>query len=156
MTHAPPQLDQELQRRLLGAALKTYNHAYCPYSGFPVGAAVATRHGGLFAGCNVENAAYPLGTCAEASALSVMMSSGDPGPLVASLIIGGHPGKQDVCTPCGGCRQRLREFANDDLPCLFYSLDRDKTPVLRLQLTLGTLLPHAFDSAHLSHPSGSS
>lgn len=88
---------------LLAAADAVAAQAYAPYSGFRVGAAVRTRDGRVFAGCNVENAAYPLGTCAEPAALSRAVAEGDarPGDVEAMAI---------TASPCGGCRQWLAEF----------------------------------------------
>jgi cytidine deaminase len=83
--------------------------AYAPYSRFPVGAALRTPGGAFFAGCNVENAAYPLGVCAETSAISAMIAAGERG--IAEILVLG-PGPQKIA-PCGACRQRIAEFAGD-------------------------------------------
>src|SRR3954463_12097202 len=98
--------------RLIEAARSAQRRAHAPYSRFPVGAAVLDELGRVHAGCNVENAAYPLGTCAEAGAIAAMVLAGGQrtGPLVVVA-----QGPQPV-TPCGGCRQRLREFALPDTP----------------------------------------
>jgi len=74
--------------------------AYAPYSRFAVGAAILTDSGNLYKGCNVENAAYPIGVCAEASAISAMIMGGDT--KIAAIAVAGHG--EALCTPCGGCR----------------------------------------------------
>jgi cytidine deaminase len=91
---------------LLEAADEVALRAYAPYSGFLVGAAVRTRDGRVFAGCNVENAAYPLGSCAERTAIARAVAEGgcSPGDLEAIAI---------TASPCGGCRQWLVEFRVD-------------------------------------------
>ncbi|HYD98902.1 MAG TPA: cytidine deaminase [Alphaproteobacteria bacterium] len=98
---------------LFQPALAAYRNAYAPYSKFNVGAAVRTADGRIFAGCNVENAAYPQGHCAESSALGAMATAGGR-QVVEVVVVGGQPGDGLLCTPCGGCRQRLREFCPPD------------------------------------------
>ena len=97
---------------LVNAAIEARENAYARYSGFRVGAALIDDQGRLHVGCNVENAAYPLGSCAEAAAISAMVQEG--GVRIVKIAVAG--GKHDVasCTPCGGCRQRIAEFADDD------------------------------------------
>src|SRR5919202_2457338 len=95
---------------LLAAASAARANAHVPYSRFPVGAARRAASGRVHAGCNVENAAYPQGQCAEASAIGVMVAAGDR-DIVEAAVIGGGEG---LCSPCGGCRQRLVEFADHD------------------------------------------
>ena len=111
-------------------------NAYCPYSKFQVAAVVEDDQGALHAGCNVENAAYPLGNCAEASAIAAMIAGG--GRRIARIFVTG-PGKAPV-TPCGGCRQRIREFAGLETPVICLGVDGG-TP---LETTLGALQPHSF------------
>jgi cytidine deaminase len=125
---------------LIHAAQQALQRAYAPYSGFHVGAAICTESGGIYAGCNVENAAYPLGCCAEASAISAMVMAGHRS--IAAVAVAGIG--QVLTTPCGGCRQRLREFASDDTPILIC----DESG-LRLATTLGELLPHSFGPDNL-------
>jgi cytidine deaminase len=120
---------------LLTAATKAREHAYAPYSGFPVGAAVRGASGRVYAGCNVENAAYPLGGCAEAAAIAAMVQAGER-RITEILVIGGG---EKPCTPCGGCRQRLAEFAAPETPVHVCAPDG-----LRLDTSLGELLPHGF------------
>ena len=86
--------------------------AYAPYSRFRVGAALRDENGGVHAGCNVENAAYPIGTCAEAGAIAAMILAG--GTRIAEILVVGDGAA--LVTPCGGCRQRIREFARADTP----------------------------------------
>src|SRR4051794_31531653 len=83
---------------------------YAPYSKFHVGAAVRDEEGGIHGGCNVENVAYPQGLCAEASAIAALVGAGRHRVLECAVI---GPGPE-IVTPCGGCRQKLREFAGDD------------------------------------------
>ena len=111
-----------------------------PYSRFAVGAAVLDERGRIHAGCNVENAAYPQGWCAEASALAVMVAAG--GKRVQAVAVCAE--SAEVVTPCGGCRQKLREFAGSDCPV--WAAD---TTGLRASFTLAELLPHSFGPAHL-------
>jgi homotetrameric cytidine deaminase len=91
---------------LVGAAREAMEHAHAPYSRFRVGAALRAEDGSVHAGANVENAAYPQGQCAEASAIGVLVAAGRTRVLEAAVISDGAA----ICVPCGGCRQRLREF----------------------------------------------
>ena len=129
---------------LIAAAQQVRAQAHAPYSKFAVGAAVLDEQGRIHAGCNVENAAYPQGWCAEASALAVMVAAGGKRVLaVAVCAVADAP-----VTPCGGCRQKLREFAADDCPVWVADMTG-----LRASYTLGALLPHGFGPAHLKpHP----
>lgn len=92
---------------LLSAALAVQRNAHAPYSKFPVGAALRSRSGQVFTGCNVENSAYPLGTCAEAGAIAAMAAAGERAIEVLVTVADGDI----LATPCGGCRQKIREFA---------------------------------------------
>ena len=121
---------------LLAAAEAARAHAHAPYSNFHVGAAILADDGTIYAGCNVENAAYPLGNCAEASAIAAMIGGG--GRRIRSIMTIG-PGSAPVM-PCGGCRQRIREFAELDTPVICLGLDGG----VPLETTLGELLPHSF------------
>jgi cytidine deaminase len=109
--------------------------AYAPYSKFHVGAVVRDEDGGIHGGCNVENAAYPQGLCAEASAIAALIAAGKH-RVVECLVIG--PGN-DIVTPCGGCRQKLREFAADDLKIHLCGPEG-----VHRTVTLGQLLPMSF------------
>jgi cytidine deaminase len=96
-------------RQLFEAARSAKSRAHCPYSGYPVGAAVRTTSGRVYTGCNVENASYPEGTCAETAAIAAMVLDGEHSiDTVLTVTDGATPG-----TPCGGCRQRIREFADE-------------------------------------------
>ena len=95
---------------LIKAATEARQHAHNRYSNFAVGAALVDDKGRLHVGCNVENAAYPLGSCAEAGAISSMVIEG--GTRIVKIAVVGGSGEIGPCTPCGGCRQRIREFAN--------------------------------------------
>jgi cytidine deaminase len=126
------------------AALAARAAAYAPYSRFAVGAALRDEQGRVHAGCNVENAAYPQGWCAEASALAAMVLAGGRGVREVAVCAAGLV----PVTPCGGCRQKLREFAAAD--CVIWSLGADGQPLGRF--TLGELLPHSFGPDHLAAP----
>ena len=127
--------------RLQDAARAARLRAYAPYSRFAVGAALLDEQGRVHAGCNVENAAYPQGTCAEAGALAALVLAGGT-RIVAALVVGEGAAP---CTPCGGCRQKLREFAGDDLPVLVADPSG-----LRARYTLRELLPASFGPDHLN------
>lgn len=126
---------------LIDAAIAAMKKAYAPYSKFPVGAALRGASGAVYAGCNVENAAYPQGCCAEASAISAMVLGGDT--KIAEVAVAGQG--EGLVTPCGGCRQRLREFADDDV--LIHICGPQG---LRRTVTLGELLPLSFGPDNLS------
>jgi xanthosine phosphorylase len=125
-------------RDLLDAALVAYGNAHAPYSRFQVGAAVRTAGGRIFAGANVENAAFPEGNCAEASALAAMVAAGERRIVEVLVVAAG----ERLCTPCGGCRQRLCEFGSPDT--LVHLCD---PAGLRRTVTLGELLPLSFSLA---------
>jgi cytidine deaminase len=97
---------------LIAAARRARETAYAPYSRFHVGAVVLTEDGQVFSGCNVENAAYPEGVCAEAGAISAMALGG--GRKIRFVAISAGPeGELRACLPCGGCRQKILEFAGE-------------------------------------------
>lgn len=96
---------------LINAALEARENAYSRYSNYSVGAAIVDDRGYLHVGCNVENAAYPLGSCAEASAIGAMVQQG--GRRIVKIAVAGGSGDIGSCTPCGGCRQRINEFADE-------------------------------------------
>jgi cytidine deaminase len=127
---------------LLDAARAVRGRAHAPYSRFAVGAAVLDEQGRVHAGANVENAAYPQGWCAEASALAVMVAAGGHRLRAVAVVA---QAAQPVL-PCGGCRQKLREFAGADLPIWVADTAAGAVP---LRFTLGELLPHAFGPEHL-------
>ncbi len=129
-----------MDEKMLDAARGAMNKAYAPYSKFKVGAVVRGGNGALYAGCNVENAAYPQGCCAEASAISAMVMDGETSITEICVIGGGD----ELVTPCGGCRQRLREFGADDVPVHVCGPEG-----LRKTVTLGQLLPLPFGPENL-------
>ncbi len=136
-------LTDVLQEKLLQAARAARTQAYAPYSKYRVGAAVLDEQGRIHAGCNVENAAYPQGVCAEAGALSAMVLAG--GTRVHAVLVVGAAAGASWTTPCGGCRQKLREFCAPDTPILTAS-DEALGPAF----TLAQLLPESFGPAHLN------
>jgi cytidine deaminase len=135
--------EQLLAQRLWGAALAVQARAHAPYSRFHVGAALVDDQGHTHTGCNVENAAYPQGVCAEAGAISAMVASG--GRQIRGILVAGT-GTQWV-TPCGGCRQKIREFAAPHTPVWVANAE-----CIQARLTLEALLPHSFGPDHLSEP----
>lgn len=126
---------------MLAAARAAQRRAHAPYSKFFVGAAVIDELGRVHAGCNVENAAYPLGLCAEASAIAAMVLAG--GRRVGALAVVGDG--EALVTPCGGCRQRLREFADPETPVVVAD-----GATVRARFTLAELLPASFGPENLS------
>ncbi|MGA2045585.1 MAG: cytidine deaminase [Roseiarcus sp.] len=127
-------------RSLFDAAKTAQRNAYAPYSRFNVGAALRTESGAIFAGCNVENAAYPQGACAEANAIGAMALAGER-RIAEMLVVGDGDG---LCTPCGGCRQRIREFAQPQTRVHIAGPEG-----VRLTLTLAELLPYSFGPENL-------
>jgi len=130
----------ERENDLLAAARAVRERAHAPYSRFKVGAALLDAQGRIHAGCNVENAAYPQGLCAEAGAVAAMVAAG--GTRIAAAVVVGQGLR--LTTPCGGCRQKLREFAGDDLPVIVAD-----GQAVRARFTLGELLPASFGPEHL-------
>jgi cytidine deaminase len=120
---------------LFEAARVAQTRAYAPYSGFKVGAAVQGGSGAVYAGCNVENAAYPVGTCAEAGAIAALIAAGER--RIAALLVLGEG--QKLVTPCGACRQRMREFGDPGTPVHAAGPDG-----VRGTFRLEDLLPRAF------------
>ncbi|WP_299886817.1 cytidine deaminase [uncultured Ruegeria sp.] len=125
---------------LKDAALSVREKAYAPYSNFKVGAAIRATSGQVFSGCNVENVAYPEGTCAEAGAIAAMVAAGEQ-ELAEVYVVASSP--QPV-PPCGGCRQKLAEFGKRDVKVTLATIDG-----LELETTIGQLLPGAFDASHM-------
>lgn len=126
---------------LFAAAAAARANAHAPYSGFTVGAAVATPSGAIFAGCNVENAAYPIGVCAETGAIAAMVAAGEA-RIAAALVLGEG---EALVTPCGACRQRLAEFGAPDMP-----VHAAGPEGVRRSFRLGDLLPFAFGPDNLT------
>ena len=125
---------------LIDAAREVREMAYVPYSRFKVGAAVRGASGAVYRGCNVENVAYPEGTCAEAGAIAAMVASGET-ELTEVAVIADSP---SPVPPCGGCRQKLAEFGRHDTPVLLAT-----TGGATLSTTIGDLLPGRFEAGHM-------
>ncbi|KIT18130.1 cytidine deaminase [Jannaschia aquimarina] len=126
---------------LRDAALQVRDHAYAPYSGFKVGAAIRGASGAVYAGCNVENVAYPEGTCAEAGAIAAMVAAGET-VLTEAYVVAGSP---SPVPPCGGCRQKLAEFGAGEV-----SVTLATTSGHEQLTTIADLLPGAFDADHMA------
>jgi cytidine deaminase len=107
--------------QLLDAARTVREMAYCPHSKFQVGAAIIDENGNVHVGCNVENAAYPQGSCAEAGAISAMVAAG--GQRIVTIAVAGGGDKTRACPPCGGCRQRIHEFSDKKTRIIFKDND---------------------------------
>ena len=122
------------------AARRAQANAYVPYSRFKVGAAIRTPDGRVFAGCNVENAAYPQGACAETGAIAAMAAAGES--RISEILVVGDG--DALVTPCGGCRQRIREFAGGDTPIHIAGPEG-----IRRSFTLEELLPFSFGPDNL-------
>lgn len=126
---------------LFEAAKAIQTRAYAPYSRFKVGAAIEAANGQIFTGCNVENAAYPVGACAEAGAISAMVAGG--ATRIAQIVVMGEG--EHLVTPCGGCRQRIREFATPDTKIHIAGPEG-----IRKSFTLEELLPFSFGPDNLT------
>jgi len=126
---------------LLAAAEAVRARAYAPYSKFQVGTAILADDGNIYAGCNVENAAYPVGNCAEPSAIAAMLAGG---ARRIRRVYPTGPGEMPV-TPCGACRQRIREFADPNVVIVSHGIDGEP-----LEQTLAQLLPHSFGPEFLA------
>lgn len=145
-TATGPTLDAELVAQLIKVAHGARENAYAPYSNFRVGAAIITAEGHVFAGCNVENAAFPSGICAERGAISSMIAAGDRNPIACVIVTGGT----DPAPPCGMCRQVLVEFART-MPIILVGVDEarglrsgGKAREVHRTLDLATLIPEVF------------
>lgn len=122
------------------AATSVRENAYVPYSRFKVGAAVRGASGAVYRGCNVENAAYPEGTCAEAGAIAAMVAAGET-RLTEVFVIADCP---SPVSPCGGCRQKLAEFGGPEVKVTLATLDGQSQ-----ETSIGALLPGAFNPGHM-------
>ena len=129
-------------RDLIDAAMKARLRAHAPYSNFLVGAAMRDEHGHIHGGCNIENASYPQGWCAEPSAISALVMAGSRRITEVAVMGNGST----LCTPCGGCRQKIREFAAADVKihCCTESGELIQT------FTLEELLPFSFGPENLA------
>jgi cytidine deaminase len=125
---------------LIDAALAARENAHAPYSGFKVGAALLAEDGRIYAGCNVENVAYPEGTCAEAGAIAAMVLGGAR-RIIEIAVAADSP---LPVSPCGGCRQKIAEFARPETPVILAGPEGE-----RMRTTLGELLPAHFGVDHM-------
>ena len=136
---APDTVDGELY----AAAVEARTHSHSPYSGYRVGVALRTTDGSVFVGCNVENAAYPEGVCAEGGAISAMVVGSTGTPVIETVVVvteGSTPG-----TPCGGCRQKIREFAGPTTTITSCTVDGATTT-----MSVDEILPASFGPDHLA------
>ena len=125
---------------LLAAATNVRENAYVPYSRFKVGAAILSVEGRVHVGCNVENVAYPEGTCAEAGAIAAMIASGDT--RIAEIAVIADSPEPVPC--CGGCRQKIAEFADAGVRVTLYTTDGKSK-----SMTVAELLPGSFSAVHM-------
>lgn len=131
---------------LVNLAIEAREHAYIPYSGFAVGAALLTKDGKVYQGCNIENSAFGPTNCAERTAFFTAVYQGER-DFEAIAIVGGKGGEpiSELCAPCGVCRQVMREFCKDDFK--IYLSKGDGTV---LTYTLSDLLPLSFSGDDLN------
>lgn len=126
---------------LIDSARAVRENAHAPYSKFKVGAALRAASGQVYQGCNVENVAYPEGTCAEAGAIAAMVAGGDTA-IAEIAVIADSP---KPVSPCGGCRQKIAEFATGDVKVTMATTDG-----MVLETTVAALLPGSFDADYMS------
>lgn len=127
--------------RMREAALAVRDNAHAPYSNFKVGAAIRAASGIVYVGCNVENVAYPEGTCAEAGAIAAMVAAGET-RLTEVYVVAGSP---EPVPPCGGCRQKLAEFGAGDVTVTLATVTGAERAT-----TIADLLPGAFDAGFMA------
>lgn len=128
------------EENYIKATKEAMSKAYVPYSNYPVGALIVTNNGNTYSGCNVENASYPLGNCAEASAIASMILGGEKKIKTIYIMTKNDEGG----IPCGGCRQRIREFSDENTQIMMCSLDG-----VQNRINLSELLPNSFGPEHL-------
>ena len=133
------------EKYLIEQAIEARSHAYTPYSHFQVGAALLTKQGKVYKGCNIENAAYTPSNCAERTAIFKAVSEGER-EFAAIAIVGSMEGESNTLPtgPCGVCRQVRAEFCSLDMPVIIA-----KSPADYITMTLGELLPLSFGPANL-------
>ena len=124
----------------IAATKEAMNKAYVPYSNYQVGALIVTKNGNTYSGCNVENASYPLGNCAEAAAIASMVLAGEKHIRMIYVMTKNDEGG----IPCGGCRQRIREFSDENTQIMMCSPDG-----VQQRINLSELLPNSFGPEHL-------
>ncbi len=128
---------------LIKLAIEARRFAYTPYSNHKVGAALLTKSGRVYTGCNVENAAYSPGNCAERTAIFKAVSEGETEFSAIAVVGGVGDTLSDMCAPCGVCRQVMAEFCDNDFKIVM------GTPSSIKVMTLGELLPHSFGKSNL-------
>ena len=128
------------EENYIAATKEAMSKAYVPYSNYPVGALIVTDNGNTYSGCNVENASYPLGNCAEASAIASMVIAGEKKIKTIYVMTKNDEGG----IPCGGCRQRIREFSDENTQIMMCSVDG-----VQQRINLSELLPNSFGPEHL-------
>ena len=128
------------EKSYIVATKNAMSKAYAPYSNYPVGVLIVTDKGNTYSGCNVENASYPLGNCAEASAIAAMIIGGEKKIKTIYVMTNNNEGG----IPCGGCRQRIREFSDENTEIMMCSPDGVKS-----HINLAELLPNSFGPEHL-------
>ena len=128
------------EENYIEATKEAMSKAYVPYSNYPVGALIVTDNGNTYSGCNVENASYPLGNCAEASAIASMVIGGEKKIKTIYVMTKNDEGG----IPCGGCRQRIREFSDENTQIMMCSPDG-----VQQRINLSELLPNSFGPEHL-------
>ena len=128
------------EENYIEATKEAMSKAYVPYSNYPVGALIVTDNGNTYSGCNVENASYPLGNCAEASAIASMVIGGEKKIKTIYVMTKNDEGG----IPCGGCRQRIREFSDSNTQIMMCSPDG-----VQQRINLSELLPNSFGPEHL-------
>ena len=124
----------------IAATKEAMNKAYVPYSNYQVGALIVTKNGNTYSGCNVENASYPLGNCAEAAAIASMVLAGEKHIRMIYVMTKNDEGG----IPCGGCRQRIREFSDENTQIIMCSPDG-----VQQRINFSALLPNSFGPEHL-------
>ena len=128
------------EENYIAATKEAMNKAYVPYSSYPVGALVVTDKGNTYSGCNVENASYPEGHCAETAAIASMVMGGEKNIKMIYVMTKNDEGG----IPCGGCRQRIREFSDENTQIMMCSPDG-----VQNRINLSELLPNSFGPEHL-------
>jgi len=128
------------EENYIAATKEAMNKAYVPYSNYQVGALIVTKNGNTYSGCNVENASYPLGNCAEAAAIASMVLAGEKHIRMIYVMTKNDEGG----IPCGGCRQRIREFSDENTQIIMCSPDG-----VQQRINLSELLPNSFGPEHL-------
>ena len=128
------------EENYIAATKEAMSKAYVPYSNYPVGALIVTDNENTYSGCNVENASFPLGNCAEASAIASMVIGGERKIKTIYVMTKNDEGG----IPCGGCRQRIREFSDENTQIMMCSPDG-----VQQRINLSELLPNSFGPEHL-------